>query len=628
MVRRLAVRMAAWLNNINIRNKMFFSFTVVVFIPVMAAGLYLTIEFRQMALDNAVEQMEQNVERVTKRLEEALGVPIDLSGKLMVDHQLRDLVSTVYPSAMEATRQYRSYHEFGNLLRTYDEVAQFRLYVDNPTLLDNWQVVPLDERVAGTFWYREGWDQRGRIGWYYMEDPMKFMPSTLSMVRKLDFANTWTDGLLVIDLNTDYLNAFLRQESFETMVVDVNGTVVAAGSADLPARPLEETRFSGHLGGLSEGIHELDIDGASYMVVVKEFWPDISYNGLKVISIFAVETVLAEANKISTLGLTAMGLGLVVSFFLIYWVSLLLSNRLLRLNRQINKVASGNLDTRLEVDGADEIGVLSRQFNAMVRSVQELMEEVAETNRQKNAVQLKQNEIKLKMMASQINPHFLFNALESIRMKAHIGGQAEIAQTVKLLGKLMRKNIEIGGNDIPLESELDMVRTYLDIQKFRYEERLHYRIDAAPATLRMLLPPLVIQPLVENAVVHGIEGKEEGGTITVSAKLEEGMLAVAVRDDGAGVDADKLAELRRMLAMAADAEAEGDGASTGAGTGAWEPDRASESDLVNSDNRSIGLINVHERLRLTYGEPSGLQIDSVVEQGFLARFVIPLNRSF
>lgn len=602
MFRAKLARLAQLFNNINLRQKLFISNTLVVFIPIMIAGVFLTSEFRQMALDNAVEQMDQNVDRVLKRTMEALKVPIDISGKLLVDTQLKDLVGTRYESALEATISYRSYYEFNNNLKTYEELSQFRFYVDNPTLLNSWEIVPLDESVASTFWYQRAVEEDGRIGWYYVEDPMKYKPSTLSMVRKMEFFNTFTYGVLVIDINTSYLNSILSQESFETMIVDSNRYIVAAGNPELAGRPLDESIYSSNIATLTDGIHDLRIDGIDYKVVIEDYRPELSYNSLKIISIFAVDTIVQEANKIGMLGLSAMGTSIVVAIFLIYGVSTWMSRRLMKLKTQINKVASGNLQTTLEVDGTDEIGVLSRQFNAMVRNINMLMAEVEESNRQKHAVERKQSEMKLKMMASQINPHFLFNALESIRMKAHISGQPQIAQTVKLLGRLMRKNIEITGNDIELMDELDMVRCYLDIQNFRYEDRLQYSMEIDPQAEKVKIQPLIIQPLVENAVIHGLEGMVEGGMVTIKASLTEDRLLIEVCDDGVGMGEGKLQELRELLE---------------------HPDRVEGSDRPHR----IGLINVHERLRLSYGMSYGLSIDSSPNHGTCVRFFVPLQQN-
>jgi len=274
-----------------------------------------------------------------------------------------------------------------------------------------------------------------------------------------------------------------------------------------------------------------------------------------------------------------------------------LSNRMRRLSKHITKVATGKLDISLEIDGKDEIAMLARQFNSMVGSINGLVEEVHDSNQQKRLLESKQNEIKFKMMASQINPHFLFNALESIRMKAHLKGEKEISQVVRLLGKLMRKNLEVSRRKTTLEDEFDIVRCYLDIQKFRYEDRLRYALNIEPDAERIPIPPLIIQPLVENAVIHGLENKEEGGTVTVNVRfLGTDELLVEVVDDGAGMSDRKIEELHESL-----------------------------RDTDDEERNRIGLRNVHMRLQLTYGNAYGLHIESASGEGTRIYFTIPLG---
>ncbi|MNI42419.1 Sensor histidine kinase YehU [compost metagenome] len=269
---------------------------------------------------------------------------------------------------------------------------------------------------------------------------------------------------------------------------------------------------------------------------------------------------------------------------------------MLLLSKHISKVGSGNLGATLVIDGKDEIGQLARQFNHMVRNINDLMSEVQESNRQKNAILLKQNEIKFKMMASQINPHFLFNALESIRMKAHVRGQADISQVVRLLGKMMRKNLEVGNRRISLQSELETVGCYLVIQKFRYDDRLAYELHVDPQANLVQIPPLIIQPLVENSVVHGLENRIDGGMVRVDIRIEDGLLKVQVSDNGAGISKARLQEIRQMLESKDDYE-----------------------------SNNIGMRNIHLRLRLTYGPECGLTLASQEGFGTQISFEIPLR---
>jgi two-component system sensor histidine kinase YesM len=265
------------------------------------------------------------------------------------------------------------------------------------------------------------------------------------------------------------------------------------------------------------------------------------------------------------------------------------------LSKKIGSVARGNLDTTIDVDGKDGIGILARQFQYMIRSIGELLEEVHRSNEQKRALEKRQNEIRLKMMASQIHPHFLFNALEAVRMKAHMKGEAEIADIVKMIGRLMRKMLESGADRVPLRDELETVRCYLEIQKFRQGDRLSYEISVEPGLENVAVLPLSIQPLVENAVIHGIE-KKEGGAGWVRVRClsrEDGGVRIEVADNGAGMSAERLARVTEGL------------------------------DNPEEEGHRIGMRNVHQRLRFTYGEGFGLAVASLPGQGTTVSFDLP-----
>lgn len=179
-------------------------------------------------------------------------------------------------------------------------------------------------------------------------------------------------------------------------------------------------------------------------------------------------------------------------------------------------------------------------------------------------------------------------------MNAHLKGDKEIANVVRLLGKMMRKNLEVGRESTPLKEELEMVSSYLEIQKFRYEDRLSYTLSIDPAASLIRIPPLIIQPLVENAVVHGVEDKEEGVHVEVKVETDGHRVRVTVRDNGMGMTPERLAEVRRFI------------------SGSHEPEQT-----------RIGLRNVHQRLVLSYGEEHGLRIVSEYGSGTEIQFTLP-----
>ncbi len=578
-------------NDIKIRNKLIVSFVVVVLIPVLIVGLFLTVELRKMALHNAVKQMENNVERVAKRTADIVHVPADISYRLLYDNRFNALVNTRYDATLAVVEAYRNYRDFQEYERLYKEVSGLRFYMNNPTLLNNWEFFQPDQ-VKDTAWYRDAVRGKGLIGWYYIEDERDRRPY-LSLVRRIDFLNHRTYGVLVVNVNTAYLNEVLQQEPFETMIVDANHYIVASNRQDILGRTLEQIDFNPEAAMRQDGMLQAVIGGEASKIIVEPLRPEVSMNGLRIVSVFAIRDIVRDANRTILLSSIVIASSLLIALLLIYGFSVLLSNRLLRLSNHINQVSTGNLNAVLQIDGKDEVGQLSRKFNSMVSSIKALMQEVEQTHFQKNQLLVKQNQIKFKMMASQINPHFLFNALEAIRMKAHLKGDREIAQVVRQLGRMMRKNLEAGSENIPLNSEMEMVRCYLEIQKFRYGDRLNYEIRVDPQVRSIPVPPLIVQPLVENAIIHGLEDKETCGTVAVQADEIDGELCIRVTDDGVGMSGDRLEAIQAGLA-----------ADEG------EPGR-------------IGLRNVHQRLRLIRG--SGLILASRPGAGTSVEFKIPIG---
>jgi two-component system sensor histidine kinase YesM len=583
-------------NNLKLRTKLFLSFIAVVFIPVMIVGLFLTNELRGMALGNATKQNTTNVERVKARTSELINIAYDSSYRMANDSRLETVSTRRYHTIYEVVQAYREYQVFVENRRLYKEISNLRFYIDNPTLLDNWEFIQPEPAIVKSDWYQKALNSaNGKVSWYFLEDE-RDKRKYLSLVRKVNFPAKNSNGVLVINVNMDMLNSILRQEAFETMIVDDRNTIVAAKSTAWIGKTMGDIDFKKDVMLEQGGSFDTVVDGRASRILIEPLIPQSSSNSLRIISIFSIENIVKDANRINVLALIVISASLIIAIFLIYGVSTILSRRMLRLSRHITKVATGKLDIMLEIDGKDEMGQLSRQFNAMVASINELVEEVQESNSQKNLLQSKQNEIKLKMMASQINPHFLFNALESIRMKAHLKGQKEISQVVRLLGKLMRKNIEVSSGRTILADEIDMVRCYLDIQKFRYEDRLEYSLHIDPRVEQMVILPLIIQPLVENAVIHGLENKMEGGRVSVKAELVGDNIQINVFDNGMGMNAEKITELYQSLNEAEDDE-----------------------------RNRIGLRNVHLRLILTYGNEHGLVFISELGTGTNISFTIPVG---
>ncbi|QAY66651.1 sensor histidine kinase [Paenibacillus protaetiae] len=581
-------------NNLKLKHKLIVSYILIVLIPIMIVGSIITYYFRQQTLERAVEQASNNVEKLRIQTETMLKVPLKISDSLLLNEKMAQTVNTSYPDALELTKSYLSFTDFRTYKVQYKEISGVRIYFDNPTLVNNLEIIPATPDVKASSWYQEAMGTRS-VKWMYVEGEPDAPVKRLSLVRQVLFSDYHTSGVLLVMMNQDELNRMLTQEPFETMITDQNGYVVAAKNADMVGQTMQQLGLGNSFGKLEKGTYKKVINGKESYVVVDSVQTESSLDELNVISLFNTKSIVSDANKVGLLGMGIILLVLLIALIFVYTVSFMTSKRLLLLSRKFNKLALGNLNVVSQIDGSDEIGQLSRQFNYMVESISMLMKQVVEATEQNNRMEIAQREIKLKMMASQINPHFLFNALESIRMNAYLKGEKELANIVRLLGKLMRKNLEIGREHVTIKNEMEMVSSYLEIQRFRYEDRLEFELQIDPGLGSLHIPPLIIQPLVENAVVHGLENKDGVVTIQVKLIVADGSLHVCVEDNGSGMSEEKLQEVLLFISG------------------------------PEEDNNRIGLRNVHQRLVLTYGEASGLQIESVYGEGTTMRFYVPLE---
>lgn len=586
-------KLISFIDNVKIKQKIFISFIVVAFVPIIIVGLYLTNQFRDHVLEQATEQSNNNVERIKSQLEDIISRPIDISGMLMSDNRLSNLINTNYNNTYEVVRAYQDYQDFKQYTKLYSEIYNIKFYTDNVTLLNNWEFIQLSEEVRNSTWYNYS-DESGLIYWSFLPDETKKGQSLLTLVRRVDFPIYRTSGVLVMNISPDALRNIVKQETFDTYIIDSNGVIVTAKDNSLTGKKINELDFANNRTNWEIGQYEMDVHGEPSRIIVHEVKPPFSQNSLKIMSVFKIDQIVSGANRISYQGLMIMIISMVISMILVYVTATLISKRILALNRDINKLSTGNLMVSSSVTGNDEIGLLSRQFNNMVANIRELMNRVRITENQKSQLELRQREIKLKMMASQINPHFLFNALESIRMHAHINGDKELANIVRMLGRMIRKNLEVGSGLISLADEIEVVRCYLEVQKFRYgSERLMFTMDIDERALHLQVPPLLLQPIVENAIVHGMDQMLEEGRVHVEVQLEAQALKVKITDNGQGMSPEKLHQLMKELNQAEEEE-----------------------------GSRIGLRNVNQRLVMIYGEQAQLHIHSSLGEGTEVSFVI------
>lgn len=270
-------------------------------------------------------------------------------------------------------------------------------------------------------------------------------------------------------------------------------------------------------------------------------------------------------------------------------------------------VERGNLNVRFPHQRSDEIGYLGTSFNALVIKISDMLNTNTLLVKEVYEAQLLQKEAQIRTLFNQIRPHFIFNTLNMISLSMQSGKQDRAIDHIEKLSSILRSMTD-WDREIPLQREMELLNAYLSIQSSRYEGRLEYEINIDPKMRACPVPALLLQPVVENAVVHGCETKRGLTTIQVLGQIGEQAMAFQIMDDGPGMDAHTLKQLQDRLEQSAYTDQ----------SIIHTVDRTSHS----SSGTGIGLINVHRRIQLRYGKPYGIEVDS--QQGTGTRVTVSL----
>ncbi|MFC4321436.1 cache domain-containing sensor histidine kinase [Litchfieldia salsa] len=317
------------------------------------------------------------------------------------------------------------------------------------------------------------------------------------------------------------------------------------------------------------------------------------YIGWDILILIAEDFIIYERNQIIAFVLISGLIAIAIIALVSYSLSSHLSKPLVQMMRKMKKVEEGDLSERMDFTGSQEMDLLARVYNSMLDSINKLIKEVYELNiTEKNA--------KISALQSQINPHFLYNTLNVMKSISRLRGVDEVADISESLSDLFKYSMKDLDKTVPLRDEVEHITNYMNIQKHRFGDRYQYKSSIQEAALNVYVPKLIIQPLIENSIKHGLE-RRGYGTILLTAGIEKDLLIVTVEDNGVGMTEQTLQHVRNQ--QNADL-------------------------LIETKDSGIGLTNIQQRIKLMYGDSYGLDIQSECDKGTRMTLKLPIRRSF
>ena len=523
------------LEKLNLKRKMLVLYLGCVLMPLVITDTFVFGIVIRSEQGNERHKMQNVVSAVEYSLKTETERAAALAKSIYLNRYINEFLTRTYDSDLEF---YNAYLEFmkDTLFESSlgSEQMKVVMYSDNPTIVSGSEFQKL-ERVEDTEWYQEFRDSGQEMMMYCYYDTSGLLEATpsrkISLIRKLNlYQRDSCEKVLKIDLDYSGLTRNLVNMNYEFPIyVCENGSVLLSNKSDQGVlKPFEPFVYR----QLTEYTYDFQIYGQELEVCVLRV-----NNGL-------VEYIQRNLPLLFLL----VCINILLPWILVRNINRSLTYRIQRLGEVFAKgCESEELSMVEDATGNDEISVLRRNDNWMAARQNELVQTVYKEKLKERETDIARQNAELLALHSQINPHFLFNALESIRMHSFLKKEYETAHMVEMLAVMERQNVDWGNDDVTVREEVGFVQAYLELQKYRFGDRMSFRIEVEDSCRMYLIPKLSLVTFVENACVHGIESKPAPGWVFVRVFLHQGDLCLEVEDTGVGIAEEMLEQMRKAV---------------------------------------------------------------------------------
>lgn len=587
-MKRIREKLDVYLNNLKIKRKIFLLYFYCVMLPLVLTdtvicGMFIhdEKEAREVRLKNMVKSVEY---MMNSAADEAAA----LSENIYFNKYINEFLNKEFSSGLDYYNQYQELLKdslFDSSLGTSNAIIT--MYTDNPTVVNGGRFWKM-ERIKGKSWYEEFLASGQEMQMYFYFEASGTtnlkLPRKASFVRKLDrYKRDPYQKLLKIDLDYTGINQNLIMANYQDEVYVCQGEkIIFSNSRKLnPQQNFEKiTEVRRKKGEYVESFHLFEQDLDVYAIPQKDHFFQGILQHWPVILLLILFNILIPCVFMQALRRT-------------------FTERLEILNRTINYRGQGNLEEIRDIQGTDEIAVLMRNYNNMVQENNDLIETVYKSRLKQQEINIARQKAELLALHGQINPHFLFNVLENIRMRSVLKKEYETAEMIEQLSIMERQYVEWGTDLLPIQEEQKFVEAYLKLQKYRFGNRLSYTIEVEEGCEAYKIPKLSLVTFVENACVHGIEDKAAQCWIFVRVYQKQDELYMEIEDTGSGMPEAYLSILREKMEHA--------------------------SIEMLKQKGSVGMVNACLRLKMYTEEKVKFVLESEEHVGTMVTISIPVQ---
>ncbi|MDD2970694.1 MAG: sensor histidine kinase [Lachnospiraceae bacterium] len=569
--------------------------TVLVTLVSFTVLIYLIISVRQnreTVLETSTEYTQQLVDMVNVDIDSYFSNMNNMAQLIMDNSNIENfLLADRDNHLVEKPYVGRIEEQFRVLRETRDDIYNIGIIGKSGNYLVNNTTMKINPYAdySKTEWYQKAMEGEEVITPSHVQnliaDEYKWVVTLSQSIQNKDTGEI--EGVLFIDLNYRSISTLCENISLGSkgyvFILDKDGKIIY--------HPRQQLLYSGVQKEETGTI--LRSGEGSFITRDRERLYTISRShttGWTVVGVAYLNEMMEKSNQTKKLYVLCAIVLIFVATFISIFLSNMITKPIRELRSSMKRVEEGNLEIFLQKpDYSNEIADLICSFNIMIRRIKQLMEKIIDEQAEKRRSELR-------ALQAQINPHFLYNTLDSIIWMAESSKMAEVICMTSSLSKLLRKSISKQEEFVKVSDEIDYVREYLKIQKMRYHDKLDYEIDVDESVMRTPIAKLILQPLVENAIYHGIKLKEGKGLIRITGKKEKGKTVLKVIDNGVGMTKEVLAKLF--------------------------VERETE------DTGKVGVLNVQRRIQIYYGLEYGIHYESIPMQGTTVYIEIPFTDDF
>lgn len=584
----------------SIRHKLIIASIACILVPAALTLIIYNSLTQEAVQRQAISNAEDSLKLVNGSVINRLKGMLTIANYVQVNPGLKAYLKLV-ASNNEVGDKYQRFMDANRVLEQLDsltfvgEASYVTVLLTNDSYFMNYSVSdykPLD--IKKKAWFEKLTELRGLESYWIGVEPTDYSydkfdhPYQVTLARTLRLDSGGIYGYVVVTIMEDQLNHIFGNLSAGQKVVllDEAGTIVSGGDAGSIGKPFP---YAAATNGVKES-SIVSIAGDKYLVAQQQ----IPFNGWRLVLMQPYKESIVDISSIFNRVFVIQLISFFIFLLLLITLVRAFTKPLVRLGKVTTAVQRGNLMVRSGVRGNDEIGRLGFLFDQMLDRVKEMIAEVSDT-------QARKRKAELKMLQAQINPHFLFNVLNSIRMKVMKRGDPESAKMIGSLSMLLRMTISREEDEIYLHEEMDLVAHYVALMNLRQKEEAELQLDIAPEAFLIKVPRFFLQPLVENALIHGLS--QQPGLISIRAIMQEKYVLLTVEDNGRGMDALQLERIYRKM-----------DSSEGS-----LPDK----EEGNSSFSGMGLHNVVERMRILFGDAFDIKMYSELGKGTAIEMHIP-----